>query len=191
MKAEDGSVTATDVLRMRLLVSVLLCHAASAHAPNETRKLKCGVAERDWPRLIARVLAALFFGKPRQSLVSPSIQPSTAYPMIIIEAWATAIWAINACRAALSIVRTTGPLLRHVELSTGIEQGEVRQKPLQGDGRGIRDADEGDAFSDRQEESASSPIFALGYAKSPRSEAQMCRSIRCARRNPARGKSAP
>jgi hypothetical protein len=132
VKATEGSVTATDVLRMRLLVSVLLCHAASAHAPNETRKLKCGVAERDWPRLIVRVLAAFFFGKAAP-ITRLAVDPAfDRVPDDFIEAWATAIWAIDACRAALSIVRTTGPLLRHVDTlarlvhqRTGLSEAEL------------------------------------------------------------------
>jgi hypothetical protein len=120
VKAEEGSVTATDVLRMRLLISVLLCHAASAHAPNETRKLKCGAAERDWPRLIVRVLAAFFFGKTAP-IARLAVDPAfDRVPDDFIEAWATAIWAINACRAALSIIGTTGPLLRHVDTLAGL-----------------------------------------------------------------------
>lgn len=95
--AEDR-LGATDVLRLRLLLTLVLANALPPSAAKDVSGLKCGLEETGWPRMILRVLGAFFVGRsaPIQKL---TLDPAfDRMPDDFMEAWATAICAIEATR---------------------------------------------------------------------------------------------
>jgi hypothetical protein len=99
--AETGQVTSFDVLRLRVILTIAAAAGQSADKRSvrltSLQVLRLDNSEGAWPRLMGRVLFT-FFGGPRPAI--RYIEVKAIYDQIpddIVECWATAFWASQAC----------------------------------------------------------------------------------------------
>jgi hypothetical protein len=99
--AETGQVTSFDVLRLRVILTIAAAAGQSADKRSvrltSLQVLPLDNSEGAWPKLMGRVLFS-FFGGPRPAI--RYIEVKAIYDQIpddIVECWATAFWASQAC----------------------------------------------------------------------------------------------
>ncbi len=132
--AEDRTLGARDVLRLRLWITLILREARCAAAP---KGMPAVSDEKGWPRLVIRLVSAFFWGK--RSPISRLVV-STDYeemPVDFVECWSTVLWAIDAITAAMPVQPRTRDFLRrlptlraHVVLTLGLTPAELQGDPM-------------------------------------------------------------
>lgn len=111
LTAEDRSIGARDVLRLRLWMMLILWEAKCVAAP---KGMPAVADEKGWPRLVVRVVSAFFWGK--NSPISRLIV-STDYddmPVDFMECWSTVLWALDAIVTLVPQQPRTRDFLRRV-----------------------------------------------------------------------------
>jgi hypothetical protein len=122
-------VTSADVMFLRFWVMLIL---HSAQHQGQDGGLPCTVDDFGWPRLIVRILSAFFFG-PKAPILRLILEGSYQdMPVDFLEAWATALWALDLVQAILPSNQRTKqfhsplPLLRRaIVMRTGLSQYEI------------------------------------------------------------------
>lgn len=110
---DSRPVLGLDVLRLRFWL-LLLLHAA--RRPGYERGLPCTTDEWGWPRLVVRVLSVFFY--PNQAPVARLVLEGgyLDMPIDFLEAWATALWCLDAVSEALSGSRGSGDFLSRLPM---------------------------------------------------------------------------
>ena len=121
-KAIVQGLTSRDVLRFRALLMISLAASrprnAAAYLPIQVLDATGPVS---WTRLVGRVLSSMF-GREDPAIRRLEIgRIHEELPVEILECWATAFWAINACRSSVpSTISERGLLDRLQDLSVRI-----------------------------------------------------------------------
>jgi|GEM_PF-931459 hypothetical protein len=105
-RAEGGRLTPLDILRFRAILMIVAAagqpgRGATTPAPlTSLQVLPCDDGAEAWPRLIGRLVFTLFGGN-RPAIRHLHIEAiHDGIPGDILECWATALWATQACAAA-------------------------------------------------------------------------------------------
>lgn len=102
-KSASGGISATDILRLRAVLTVL---ATAGWDGRGTAKSNwqilppAGDKEASWPRLMARALSAYFGGKVPHIRTLRIDAEFKKIPDDILECWGTCLWAANVAYAA-------------------------------------------------------------------------------------------
>jgi hypothetical protein len=98
LTAGDEPLGASDVLRVRFWLMMLLHKARSAHLPNG---LDTSTDERGWPRMAFRVISSFFCGKRPPIRRLMIAREYTSMPADFLECWATVLWSLDIIEAVL------------------------------------------------------------------------------------------
>ncbi|MES2289945.1 MAG: hypothetical protein V4530_09435 [Pseudomonadota bacterium] len=130
LATEHRLLGASDVLRLRLWVTLILREARCAAAP---KGMPAVSDEKGWPRLIVRLLSAFFWG--RHSPISRLVvsMDYDEMPVDFVECWSTVLWAIDAITASVPAQPRTRDFLRrlptlrtHILLTLGLTPTDLQ-----------------------------------------------------------------
>lgn len=115
-KASERGLTSRDVLRLRVMLTVVLAAGRPrAEGGGAAIQVLPPTGNASWILLIGKMLFVLFGGNSPavQSLQIPRAHEDL--PVDVIECWASALWAVNACKIALLHLPTERALLARLQ----------------------------------------------------------------------------
>ncbi len=137
-KAEAGQITPFDVLRLRVILTIAAAAGqptAKAHTHlTSLQVLPLDNSEEGWPKLMGRLLFTFFGGKKPAIRQLALKEIYDQIPDDILECWATALWASQACMIAAtahnplqqSILPALTRLTQQIYAQTGLRPDELK-----------------------------------------------------------------
>lgn len=107
---EKHAVGGHDVLKLRFWV-LLILHAAKWNGFRGG--LLCNASEDGWPRLMIKILNG-FFGGSKAPVLDLQLAEQADIPVDFLEAWATALWAVDLIEGVLDGAKGAERFLPHV-----------------------------------------------------------------------------
>jgi hypothetical protein len=141
-KAEPGQISSFDVLRLRVILTIVAAAGQSADTGpvrlTSLQVLPLDNGEGAWPKLMGRLLFT-FFGGPRPAILH--LELKAIYDQIpddVVECWATALWASQVCVNAATTHKTFKQrslpifirLTRQIYARTGLRPEELESDQI-------------------------------------------------------------